>query len=226
MATRRVGSSIETENDGIALTDVESGDGVTNPALDVSSDSGHGPTSSTGPGTGRNPAAGTASGPNHVSAKSPDADVEPEGYVRIKTIAEGAIDTALIAANAGQLKFLFDVGSEAIGVTFIPLIVLLCVSLGAQLIVAVTLVKVFRTNLYKKPKKDELKVEEYNKRMKIWKSADNVKERRRVHWLHDMALLLIVLITAINVVISAFATENKLTSDYVQGFVKEKVGIK
>lgn len=196
MATRRVGSSIETENDGIALTDVESGDGVTNPALDVSSDSGHGATSSTGPGIGRNPATGTASGPNHVSAKSPDADVEPEGYVRIKTIAEGyvsikdanlahlkrikrvltlgipivlfnlliktyesaqfndvftdlmenvhfrAIDTALIAANAGQLKFLFDVGSEAIGVTFIPLIVLLCVSLGAQLIVAVTLVKV------------------------------------------------------------------------------------
>lgn len=84
----------------------------------------------------------------------------------------------------------------------------------------------FRTNLYKKPKKDELKVEEYNKRMKIWKSADNVKERRRVHWLHDMALLLVVLITAINIVISSFATENKLTSDYVQGFVKEKVGIK
>ncbi|XP_078257660.1 ninjurin-1-like [Rhinoraja longicauda] len=103
-------------------------------------------------------------------------------YARTKTIAQGFLDIALFTANASQLKHLMEQGPAIRFYYF--LMVLLCISIILQLIVAALL---------------------------IYKGSKNIEcddpERRlsdRVHLLNNIVTGLILVITAVNVFITSF----------------------
>ncbi|XP_078525784.1 ninjurin-1-like [Lissotriton helveticus] len=103
-------------------------------------------------------------------------------YARTKTLAQGFLDMALFTANASQMKHLLQQGSETQFYYF--LLVLLGISISLQLIVAALL---------------------------IYKGSKNIEcddpERRlsdRVHLLNNIVTGLILVITAVNVFITAF----------------------
>ncbi|XP_069757805.1 ninjurin-1-like [Narcine bancroftii] len=103
-------------------------------------------------------------------------------YARTKTIAQGFLDIALFTANASQMKHLLQQGP---GIQFYYfLLVLLCISIILQLIVAALL---------------------------IYKGSKNIEcddpERRlsdRVHLLNNIVTGLILVITAVNIFITSF----------------------
>ncbi|XP_058848915.1 ninjurin-1-like isoform X1 [Acipenser ruthenus] len=110
-------------------------------------------------------------------------------YARTKTLAQGFLDMALFTANASQMKHLLQQGPDTQFYYF--LFVLLCVSVGLQLIVAALL---------------------------IYKASKNIEyddpERRlsdRVHLLNNIVTGLILVITAVNVFITAFWFSPHLT---------------
>ncbi|CAH2324284.1 ninjurin-1-like [Pelobates cultripes] len=103
-------------------------------------------------------------------------------YARTKTLAQGFLDMALFTANASQMKHLLQQGSDTQFYYF--LFSLLCISVILQLIVAALL---------------------------IYKGSKNIEcddpERRlsdRVHLLNNIVTGLILVITAVNVFITAF----------------------
>ncbi|KAM8946852.1 ninjurin-1-like [Pelodytes ibericus] len=103
-------------------------------------------------------------------------------FARTKTLAQGFLDMALFTANASQMKHLLQQGSETQFYYF--LFYLLCISVILQLIVAALL---------------------------IYKASKNIEcddpERRlsdRVHLLNNIVTGLILVITAVNVFITAF----------------------
>ncbi|KAM4722091.1 ninjurin-2-like [Rhinophrynus dorsalis] len=103
-------------------------------------------------------------------------------YARTKTLAQGFLDMALFTANASQMKHLLQQGPEIQFYYF--LFTLLCISVILQLIVAALL---------------------------IYKGSKNIEcddpERRlsdRVHLLNNIVTGLILVITAVNVFITAF----------------------
>ncbi|KAE8609026.1 hypothetical protein XENTR_v10011694 [Xenopus tropicalis] len=103
-------------------------------------------------------------------------------YARTKTLAQGFLDMALFTANASQMKHLLQEGPVTQFYYF--LFTLLCISVILQLIVAAIL---------------------------IYKGSKNIEyddpERRlsdRVHLLNNIVTGLILVITAVNVFITAF----------------------
>ncbi|XP_039618391.1 ninjurin-2-like [Polypterus senegalus] len=103
-------------------------------------------------------------------------------YARTKTLAQGFLDMALFTANASQMKHLLQQGPGTQFYYF--LFVSLCISVSLQLIVAALL---------------------------IYKGSKNIEyddpERRlsdRVHLLNNIVTGLILVITAVNVFITAF----------------------
>ncbi|XP_077307527.1 ninjurin-2-like [Lithobates pipiens] len=103
-------------------------------------------------------------------------------FARTKTLAQGFLDMALFTANASQIKHLLQQGPDTPFYYF--LITLLCISVILQLIVAALL---------------------------IYKASKNIEcddpERRlsdRVHLLNNIVTGLILIITAVNVFITAF----------------------
>ncbi|XP_075432407.1 ninjurin-1-like [Ascaphus truei] len=103
-------------------------------------------------------------------------------YARTKTLAQGFLDMALFTANASQMKHLLEQGP---GTQFYYLLItLLCISVILQLIVAALLI-------YKGSKNIE---------------CDDPQRRLsdRVHLLNNIVTGLILLITAVNVFITAF----------------------
>ncbi|XP_018594330.1 ninjurin-2-like [Scleropages formosus] len=103
-------------------------------------------------------------------------------YARTKTLAQGFLDMALFTANASQMKHLLQQGPDTQFYYF--LFVCLGISIGLQLIVAALL---------------------------IYKASKNIEcddpERRlsdRVHLLNNIVTGLILVITAVNVFITAF----------------------
>ncbi|KAM4614528.1 ninjurin-1-like [Discoglossus pictus] len=103
-------------------------------------------------------------------------------FARTKTLAQGFLDMALFTANASQMKHLLQQGPDTQFYYF--LFTLLCVSVILQLIVAALL---------------------------IYKASKNIEcddpERRlsdRVHLLNNIVTGLILVITAVNVFITAF----------------------
>ncbi|XP_061077209.1 ninjurin-1-like [Conger conger] len=103
-------------------------------------------------------------------------------YTRTKTLAQGFLDMALFTANASQMKYLVQQGPGTQFYYF--LFVCLCISIGLQLIVAALL---------------------------IYKASKNIEyddpERRlsdRLHLLNNIVTGLILVITAVNVFITAF----------------------
>ncbi|XP_015223933.1 ninjurin-1-like [Lepisosteus oculatus] len=110
-------------------------------------------------------------------------------YARTKTLAQGFLDMALFTANASQMKHLLQQGPDTQFYYF--LFILLCVSVSLQLIVAALL---------------------------IYKGSKNIEyddpERRlsdRVHLLNNIVTGLILVITAVNVFITAFWFSPHLT---------------
>ncbi|VDI15990.1 Hypothetical predicted protein [Mytilus galloprovincialis] len=102
-------------------------------------------------------------------------------YDRKKTFAEGLLDVAILIANATQLKAVISNGPSH--KYYIPLLVLISVSIVIQLVVAVLLLIIGATE----------------------KKADNKL------WLHKMnnaTIGLIVAITVTNIFISAFGIES------------------
>ncbi|XP_068116240.1 ninjurin-2-like [Hyperolius riggenbachi] len=103
-------------------------------------------------------------------------------FARTKTLAQGFLDMALFTANASQMKHLLQQGPATPFYYF--LFTLLCISVILQLIVAALL---------------------------IYKASKNIEcddpERRlsdRVHLLNNIVTGLILIITAVNVFITAF----------------------
>ncbi|KAM9301453.1 ninjurin-1-like [Gastrophryne carolinensis] len=103
-------------------------------------------------------------------------------FARTKTLAQGFLDMALFTANASQMKHLLQQGPRTPFYYF--LFTLLCLSVILQLIVAALL---------------------------IYKGSKNIEcddpERRlsdRVHLLNNIVTGLILIITAVNVFITAF----------------------
>ncbi|XP_069505866.1 ninjurin-1-like [Ambystoma mexicanum] len=103
-------------------------------------------------------------------------------YARIKTLAQGFLDMALFTANASQMKQLLQQGPGTQFYYF--LFVLLGISISLQLVVAALL---------------------------IYKGSKNIEnddpERRlsdRVHLLNNIVTGLILVITSVNVFITAF----------------------
>ncbi|KAM4017299.1 ninjurin-1-like [Anomaloglossus baeobatrachus] len=103
-------------------------------------------------------------------------------FARTKTLAQGFLDMALFTANASQMKHLLQQGPETPFYYF--LISLLCISVLLQLIVAALLI-------YKGSKNIE---------------CDDPEQRLsdRVHLLNNIVTGLILIITAVNVFITAF----------------------
>ncbi|XP_075693218.1 ninjurin-1-like [Rhinoderma darwinii] len=103
-------------------------------------------------------------------------------FARTKTLAQGFLDMALFTANASQMKHLLQQGPETPFYYF--LFTLLCISVLLQLIVAALLI-------YKASKNIE---------------CDDPEQRLsdRVHLLNNIVTGLILIITAVNVFITAF----------------------
>ncbi|XP_071970347.1 ninjurin-2-like isoform X1 [Engystomops pustulosus] len=103
-------------------------------------------------------------------------------FARTKTLAQGFLDMALFTANASQMKHLLQQGPETPFYYF--LFTLLCISVVLQLIVAALLI-------YKGSKNIE---------------CDDPEQRLsdRVHLLNNIVTGLILIITAVNVFITAF----------------------
>ena len=105
----------------------------------------------------------------------------PDAYDRKKTFAEGLLDVAILIANATQLKAVVSNGPS--NKYYIPLLVLISLSIVIQLIVAAMLLII---------------------------GATEKKENNKV-WLHKMnngTIGLILAITVINIFISAFGIES------------------
>uniref|UniRef100_A0A8C9TJ53 Ninjurin-1-like n=1 Tax=Scleropages formosus TaxID=113540 RepID=A0A8C9TJ53_SCLFO len=97
-------------------------------------------------------------------------------YARTKTLAQGFLDMALFTANASQMKHLLQQGPDTQFYYF--LFVCLGISIGLQLIVAALL---------------------------IYKASKNIEcDDPEVHLLNNIVTGLILVITAVNVFITAF----------------------
>ncbi|CAM9696332.1 ninjurin-2-like [Lampetra fluviatilis] len=103
-------------------------------------------------------------------------------YARTKTLAQGFLDMALFTANVSQLKHLLQQGAATDFYYF--LFVLLCISVLLQLIVAGLLI--------------------YKGSMNVENDDPERKLGDRMHLVNNLATGLILVITAVNVFITAF----------------------
>jgi len=112
--------------------------------------------------------------------KEDEKEFEPsKAYATQKTIAQGALDLALLSANASQLKALIDIPSNNRTDFYVGLLVLLSISITLQVVVAIVLLFV------------GLKNHKFG------------KENRRTEILNEISVVIILLITIVNVFISA-----------------------
>ncbi|XP_066568610.1 ninjurin-1-like [Amia ocellicauda] len=110
-------------------------------------------------------------------------------YARTKTLAQGFLDMALFTANASQMKHLLQQGPDTQFYYF--LFTMLCVSVSLQLMVAVLLI--------------------YNGSHNIQYDDPEHRLSDRVHLLNNIVTVLILVITAVNVFITAFWFSPHLT---------------
>nr|KAG5711892.1 hypothetical protein BaRGS_026333 [Batillaria attramentaria] len=106
--------------------------------------------------------------------------VPSKAYATRKTIAQGALDFALLMANASQLKALLDVPSNSRDNLYIPLLVLLALSICLQIGAGIVLLLLGMMD------------------------PQTETGHKRAENLNNSSVCLILLITVINVFISAF----------------------
>ncbi|XP_076468846.1 ninjurin-1-like isoform X2 [Babylonia areolata] len=117
-----------------------------------------------------------------VSTDSPLSQpfVPSKAYATRKTVAQGALDFALLMANASQLKALVDIPSNSRGNFYVGLLVLLGMSIALQVTAGLILLVLGMMD----PKGEAA--------------------HSRAEHLNNASVCLILLITVINVFISAF----------------------
>lgn len=101
-------------------------------------------------------------------------------------IAQGLLDIALLSANSEQLRYILDIGEKNNRYYYVSLS-LISVSLVLQIIVAIALVFKSRYNI------------------------DNEPDFTKADHIDNCIIIGILLITAVNVMSSAFAPSNKLS---------------
>ncbi|KAL8575740.1 hypothetical protein ACOMHN_055929 [Nucella lapillus] len=120
-----------------------------------------------------------------ITAKTldPDGDGQAEptkAYTTRKTVAQGALDFALLMANASQLKALVEVPANSRSTFHLGLLLLLALSIALQVAAGIILLLLGMMD----PK--------------------GKKETRRVEWLNNVSVCLILLITVVNIFIASF----------------------
>ncbi|XP_008145744.2 ninjurin-1-like [Eptesicus fuscus] len=108
----------------------------------------------------------------------PKRPLNMNSYANKKSVAESMLDIALLMANASQLKAVINQGPGF--PSFVPLVVLISISLVLQVTVGVLLIFVFKTDL------------------------NNPAKHAKLEFLNDLATGLVFLIVVINVIITAF----------------------
>ncbi|KAK7102237.1 ninjurin-1-like isoform X1 [Littorina saxatilis] len=116
--------------------------------------------------------------------------VPSKAYATRKTIAQGALDLALLMANASQLKALVDIPANHRNDFYVGLLVLIGLSIALQLAAGIILLVLGMTN----PKDEE--------------------GHKRTECLNNSSVSIILLITVVNIFISAIGisyVENEST---------------
>lgn len=107
-------------------------------------------------------------------------------YANKKSAAESMLDVALLMANASQLKAVLEQGPDF--VFYMPLIILISISLSLQIIVGVLLIFIVKWNLNDESMHNKLNIME------------------------NIATALVFIIVVVNVFITAFGVQRPITS--------------
>ncbi|XP_041349368.1 ninjurin-2-like, partial [Gigantopelta aegis] len=102
------------------------------------------------------------------------------GYATRKTIAQGLLDLALLLANGSQLKALIQTPEDKRDFLFVPVLVLIGLSVGIQVCVGILIIILGNME------------------------AKTEREQRRANIMNNATVALILFITVVNVFISAF----------------------
>ncbi|XP_015604251.1 ninjurin-2 isoform X6 [Cephus cinctus] len=115
---------------------------------------------------------------NMSGVKSLDAN----RYATKKTIAQGMLDIALLTANASQLKYILQVGTQH--EFYILMLSLICVSIGLQAVVGILYLIVGGLDINRE------------------------RDHRAALILNDLILVGVFLISLVNVLVSGFGMEH------------------
>uniref|UniRef100_A0A3B3QZ19 Ninjurin 1 n=1 Tax=Paramormyrops kingsleyae TaxID=1676925 RepID=A0A3B3QZ19_9TELE len=110
-----------------------------------------------------------------------DGPLNMNHYANKKSAAESMLDVALLMANASQLKAVLEQGPDF--VFYYPLVVLVSISLGLQIIVGILLIFIVKWDL------------------------NDVSKHFRLNVLENIATALVFIIVVVNVFITAFGVQ-------------------
>ncbi|XP_048872853.1 ninjurin-1 [Brienomyrus brachyistius] len=110
-----------------------------------------------------------------------DGPLNMNHYANKKSAAESMLDVALLMANASQLKAVLEQGPDF--VFYVPLVVLVSISLGLQIIVGILLIFIVKWDL------------------------NDVNKHFRLNVLENFATGLVFIIVVVNVFITAFGVQ-------------------
>ncbi|KAF7660769.1 hypothetical protein LDENG_00275990 [Lucifuga dentata] len=107
-------------------------------------------------------------------------------YANKKSAAESMLDVALLMANASQLKAVIEQGPDF--VFYVPLIILISISLSLQIIVGILLIFIVKWNL------------------------NDERMHSKLNILENIATAFIFVIVVVNIFITAFGVQRPVTS--------------
>uniref|UniRef100_A0A667Y3S8 Ninjurin 1 n=1 Tax=Myripristis murdjan TaxID=586833 RepID=A0A667Y3S8_9TELE len=108
-------------------------------------------------------------------------------YANKKSAAESMLDVALLMANASQLKAVLEQGSDF--TFYVPLIVLISISLILQIVVGILLIFIVH-----------------------WNNNGNTHMHYRLNIMENVSTALVFIIVVVNVFITAFGVQRPVTS--------------